>query len=96
MAGAEAEYYQFRLEAGDRDQPQISNKQPDRTGQHEHKFRSGKNREADRYERGFTIGGRGDETGRSTLEPRIFPNVTWLTQIHGALANIVQHPARRR
>ncbi len=42
-----AEYYQVRLETGDRDQPQSADKQPDRTGRQEHKSRSGKNREAD-------------------------------------------------
>jgi hypothetical protein len=42
-----AEYHQFRLDTVDRDQPQISGKQPDRTGWQEHKSRSGKSREAD-------------------------------------------------
>jgi hypothetical protein len=41
------EYYGFRLETGDRDQPRSSGKQPDRTGRPEHKSRSGKSREAD-------------------------------------------------
>jgi hypothetical protein len=41
------EYYDFRLETGDRGQPQSAGKQPDRTGRPEHKPRSGKNREVD-------------------------------------------------
>jgi hypothetical protein len=40
------EYYEFRLESGDRDsQRQSSDKGPDRAGKQEHKSRSGKSRD---------------------------------------------------
>jgi hypothetical protein len=40
------EYYEFRLQSGDRDVTQQSrDKQPDRTGGQEHKSRSGKSRD---------------------------------------------------
>jgi len=42
-----AEYYQVRLESGDRDQPQSPGKQPDQTGSPQHKPRGGKSRETD-------------------------------------------------
>jgi hypothetical protein len=42
-----AEYHQVRVEAGDRDQPQNSGKQPDRASGQEQKSRGGKSREAD-------------------------------------------------
>jgi hypothetical protein len=42
------EYYQFRLESGDRDvQRQSFEKEPVRAGKQQHKSRSGKSREAD-------------------------------------------------
>ena len=41
------EYYDVRLETGDRDQQQKSDKQPDRASQVEHKSRGGRSRDAD-------------------------------------------------